>query len=108
MQAVQKFGIPLAMLHAAKGAPVRLELANRERWSGTVVGVDENGNVDLANATHEFVDPSSGAVATRQVEAAMIRGQGVLFVQLPQQEMVAQFPMLRLAQRGVNPHEHQP
>jgi small nuclear ribonucleoprotein (snRNP)-like protein len=92
---IQRVGVPLAMLQASKGMQVTVELADRQRWSGKVVNVDDAGNIELCNAKHW-----DGTSAARDVVSTILRGGTVLYVQLPQEELSAQFPILNLVQRA--------
>ena len=94
---IQKTGVPIAMLQSAKGMQVTLEMSTNinERWVGTVVNVDDHGNVELANAKHW-----DGASPARDVISTIIRGSQILYVKLPVEEMTAIYPQLKLVQRA--------
>jgi small nuclear ribonucleoprotein (snRNP)-like protein len=92
---VERFGLPIAMLYTAKDTEVTIDLVGGEKWKGTVVGVDESGNVELCNATQ--LEP----VPSRDVKSTMIRAGSIIFAAISDAEaMTAQWPMLKLVTRG--------
>lgn len=94
---VLKFGLPIAVLYSARDTEVQLELATGERWKGTVVNVDDSGNVELCNAQQE--DDATGE--NNKVSSAVFRGGAILFAQmLDVEKMRVMWPMLKLVQRG--------
>ncbi len=97
---VEKFGIPIAMLFTAKDSKVQIECTNGEKWSGTLVNVDEAGNVELANA-EQTAAAGGSATAPRPVKSAIIRSGAILFTQLTDTEALsAQWPMLKTVTRA--------
>jgi small nuclear ribonucleoprotein (snRNP)-like protein len=88
MKRVSEIGFPLAMLHAARGLPLALELSNGDRWRGICSAVDDAGNIELTDATHH-----EGTAPKRSVPSAFIKGGNVMFAVLPP-EAKAAFPYL--------------
>lgn len=83
-------GIPVSILQSAKGLTVTIEMADKQRWVGTLVNVDDNLNLELSNSKHW-----DGTNPARDVKTTLIRGNNIMYVRLPEAEMEALFPMLK-------------
>ncbi len=75
---VNVIGIPIKVLHEAKGLVVSLELKTGQTYRGRLISVEDNMNIQLKDVT---IIARDGQVTA--AEAIFIRGSHIRFVVVP-------------------------